>query len=315
MRFISDETRPSTSSTGGSSPVSSCVTKSPFSSTMFVTPPYHCFLVPLHQRSRGGFGRSILSPFAPAGQIARASFFCRVRKGYNEHTMSATTENETSDGVRAVETRRVELAVTGMTCAACARRVERGLSKTPGVGAAHVNFATARATVEYDPRRTDVRRLVEAVEGVGYGTPGALTGGDGHGRGLHLLRRRDRRPSPRRGGRDDERHDDERRDDERRDNERRRRERREHERRADGAGLLRGCVGHHRSNTSGPAARSAREGAHDRRDKKTFGLAGAHSARRACRWQARGCGRRRFDRGRRDTRPPRREDSDRRRRD
>ncbi|PYS95396.1 MAG: hypothetical protein DMF65_14205, partial [Acidobacteria bacterium] len=129
---------------------------------MFVTPLHHCFLVPLHQRSRGGFGRSILSPFAPAGQIARASFFCRARKGYNEHTMSATTENETSDGVRTVETRRVELAVTGMTCAACARRVERGLSKTPGVGAAHVNFATARATVEYDPRRTDVRRLVEA---------------------------------------------------------------------------------------------------------------------------------------------------------
>src|SRR2546423_1733189 len=92
--------------------------------------------------------------------------------------MSATRENETSDGVRAVETRRVELPITGMTCAACARRVERGLSKTPGVGAANVNFATARATVEYDPRRTDVRRLVEAVEGVGYGTPGALTGGD-----------------------------------------------------------------------------------------------------------------------------------------
>src|SRR2546423_1430602 len=103
--------------------------------------------------------------------------------------MPATTENETSDGVRAAETRRVELPITGetrrvelpitgMTCAACARRVERGLSKTPGVGAANVNFATARATVEYDPRRTDVQRLVEAVEGVGYGTPGALAGDD-----------------------------------------------------------------------------------------------------------------------------------------
>src|SRR5438045_1963575 len=92
--------------------------------------------------------------------------------------MSATRENETSDGLPAVETRRVELPITGMTCAACARRVERGLSKTPGVDAANVNFATSRATVEYDPRRTDVRRLVEAVEGVGYGTPGALTGGD-----------------------------------------------------------------------------------------------------------------------------------------
>ena len=72
--------------------------------------------------------------------------------------MSATTENETSDGVRAAETRRVELPITGMTCAACARRVERGLSKTPGVGAAHVNFATARATASIS--------VVPVLEGV-----------------------------------------------------------------------------------------------------------------------------------------------------
>src|SRR5437868_14689877 len=90
--------------------------------------------------------------------------------------MLETKENGAATG--AVETRRIELPITGMTCAACARRVERGLLKTPGVGAAHVNFATARATVEYDPRRTDARRLVEAVEGVGYGAPGALAGAD-----------------------------------------------------------------------------------------------------------------------------------------
>src|SRR5436305_154226 len=90
--------------------------------------------------------------------------------------MVETKENGAATG--AGKTRRIELPITGMTCAACARRVERGLSKTPGVGTAHVNFATARATVEYDPRRTDVRRLVEAVEGVGYVTPGALVGDD-----------------------------------------------------------------------------------------------------------------------------------------
>src|SRR5438105_1268321 len=114
--------------------------------------------------------------------------------------MSATKENETNDSVRAVETRRVELPITGMTCAACARRVERGLSKTPGVGAAHVNFATARATVEYDPRRTNVRELVEAVEGVGYGTPGALTGDDERAKVEHAeaARRAERRDLARR---------------------------------------------------------------------------------------------------------------------
>jgi Cu+-exporting ATPase len=59
-----------------------------------------------------------------------------------------------------------------MTCAACARRIERKLSKAPGVSRAGVNFATARATVEYDPQATGVRELIEAVKAVGYGTAG-----------------------------------------------------------------------------------------------------------------------------------------------
>jgi Cu+-exporting ATPase len=67
---------------------------------------------------------------------------------------------------------RIELPLTGMTCAACARRIERKLSKAEGVSAAHVNFATARAAVEYDPRRTGVRELIETVKDVGYGTSG-----------------------------------------------------------------------------------------------------------------------------------------------
>lgn len=67
---------------------------------------------------------------------------------------------------------RVELPITGMTCAACARRIERKLSKSPGVTRAGVNFATSRATVEYDPQATHVRRLIEAVKEVGYDTAG-----------------------------------------------------------------------------------------------------------------------------------------------
>ena len=67
---------------------------------------------------------------------------------------------------------RVELPITGMTCAACARRIERKLTNTHGVERAHVNFATARATVEYDPQQTDVGALVETVRAVGYDTAG-----------------------------------------------------------------------------------------------------------------------------------------------
>lgn len=59
-----------------------------------------------------------------------------------------------------------------MTCAACARRIERRLSKAEGVHQARVNFATSRASVEYDPQRTGVGALIETVKDVGYGTSG-----------------------------------------------------------------------------------------------------------------------------------------------
>jgi Cu+-exporting ATPase len=59
-----------------------------------------------------------------------------------------------------------------MTCAACARRIERKLGRTPGVRSAGVNFATSRATVEYDPAAAGVGQLMEAVREIGYGTAG-----------------------------------------------------------------------------------------------------------------------------------------------
>ena len=64
------------------------------------------------------------------------------------------------------------LPITGMTCAACANRIERQLSKQPGVSRAGVNFATSRATVEYNPNETGVKNLIQTVKDVGYGTAG-----------------------------------------------------------------------------------------------------------------------------------------------
>ena len=69
---------------------------------------------------------------------------------------------------------RVDLPITGMTCAACARRIETKLSRAPGVRRAGVNFATSRATVEYDPTTTGVKNLVDVVRDVGYGTAGTV---------------------------------------------------------------------------------------------------------------------------------------------
>ena len=61
-----------------------------------------------------------------------------------------------------------QLEILGMTCAGCARRVEGSLTATPGVEDASVNFATRTAHVRYDPTRTSVSALVDAISGTGY---------------------------------------------------------------------------------------------------------------------------------------------------
>ncbi len=69
-----------------------------------------------------------------------------------------------------VATARVELPITGMTCANCAATVERTLNKkVPGVVKAAVNFASERAHVEYIPSLVDIDTIARAVEDAGYG--------------------------------------------------------------------------------------------------------------------------------------------------
>jgi cation-transporting ATPase V len=65
--------------------------------------------------------------------------------------------------------RVIELDVTGMSCGSCAARVQGALGTAPGVAEATVNFATGRATVDVASKSVDAQRLVELVEGIGYG--------------------------------------------------------------------------------------------------------------------------------------------------
>ncbi len=92
--------------------------------------------------------------------------------------------------------RTIELSVRGMTCAACAVRVERKLAMTGREVVASVNFATERATVTA-PRAVSARALVAAVEAAGYAAqvvipPGAAGAGpeDGSDGQARYLRRR-----------------------------------------------------------------------------------------------------------------------------
>jgi P-type Cu+ transporter len=64
---------------------------------------------------------------------------------------------------------RVVIPVSGMTCASCQGRVQRTLSKTPGVVDASVNLMMGNATVAYDPAAIDPATLVETIRSTGYG--------------------------------------------------------------------------------------------------------------------------------------------------
>jgi len=71
--------------------------------------------------------------------------------------------------VKTVE--RIDLPVSGMTCAACARSIERTLTSTSGVTRANVNLATNTATVEFDPAHVRPADFIDAIEDLGYGVP------------------------------------------------------------------------------------------------------------------------------------------------
>jgi P-type Cu+ transporter len=68
-----------------------------------------------------------------------------------------------------VVTNKIELDITGMTCAACSTRIEKGLNKMDGVLMANVNLALEKATVEYNPSLLSPKDMVQKVDKLGYG--------------------------------------------------------------------------------------------------------------------------------------------------
>ena len=65
----------------------------------------------------------------------------------------------------------IHFPVTGMTCANCARNIERGLGKLNGIGRVNVNFATEQVNIDFDDKQTDIGEIVKIIEKIGYGVP------------------------------------------------------------------------------------------------------------------------------------------------
>ena len=63
---------------------------------------------------------------------------------------------------------RIILPIEGMSCASCAATVQEALASADGVVGATVNFATAKAAVDYDDAQTHVAELIKTVRSAGY---------------------------------------------------------------------------------------------------------------------------------------------------
>ena len=69
--------------------------------------------------------------------------------------------------------KQLDIEILGMSCASCARNVERALATQSGVDDVTVNIASEKAHLVYDPALVDVGQLVAKVEGAGYGAASA----------------------------------------------------------------------------------------------------------------------------------------------
>jgi len=77
------------------------------------------------------------------------------------------TRSENAPERNAPELSRLDIPVTGMSCASCAISIEKVLSDVEGVREAGVNYASGKATVLFDPERAGAKDFVSSIRGSG----------------------------------------------------------------------------------------------------------------------------------------------------
>ncbi|MBD7907377.1 heavy metal translocating P-type ATPase [Sporosarcina gallistercoris] len=118
--------------------------------------------------------------------LSRMDGVQEVAVNFATEKAAVTVDSDTADlpAIRAkiqslgyeVTERQVDLQLTGMTCAACSARIEKVLSRMPGVYHVNVNLALETGRVTYDPTALSVEQIVGKIEKIGYGA--SVKGGD-----------------------------------------------------------------------------------------------------------------------------------------
>ncbi|HHY52464.1 MAG TPA: copper-translocating P-type ATPase, partial [Clostridiales bacterium] len=102
-----------------------------------------------------------------AVNYAAEKLVLQVGEGFSEEALIAAVQKAGYD-LKKQGRRQVHIPIEGMTCAACAARIEKKLSKLPGVEQASVNYAAERADVTFDPALVRLSELRQAIEKLGY---------------------------------------------------------------------------------------------------------------------------------------------------
>ncbi|WP_102272204.1 heavy metal translocating P-type ATPase [Cytobacillus massiliigabonensis] len=105
--------------------------------------------------------------------VEQASVNLALEKSSIKYDPSKLSEEDFEKKIEAlgygVVKQKAEFDITGMTCAACATRIEKGLNKMEGVAAANVNLALEKATIEFNPSEITISDIIAKVEKLGYG--------------------------------------------------------------------------------------------------------------------------------------------------
>jgi len=124
-------------------------------------------------------GMTIKIPEAVAMSVYRGQFvyFCNVscKEKFDvspEKFSARETEEEAEEKALPVSMeeglKKIDLPITGMSCASCVAKIEKGLSKMSGIVDAKVNFATEKATLVFNPSKVHIGDFVATIKDLGY---------------------------------------------------------------------------------------------------------------------------------------------------
>ena len=77
-------------------------------------------------------------------------------------------KNKLPEDSSPVDLQKLDLSISGMSCASCVAKVEKGLATIGGVSDAKVNFATETASISYNPAQVQPSAFIQTINELGY---------------------------------------------------------------------------------------------------------------------------------------------------